>query len=130
MGAARYIATVPGRGYRFVAPVALRGDEAPRLQAAVAAAEGLRLVELPASGGSPTAVGTVFAEMFARAAYGIVVTGELRLRLGELELLLRPGSVVAWPGCNAPFPGTVAGVCRLIAAPLAPGEAEAGRGLG
>lgn len=68
--AARYIATVSGRGYRFIAPLHAGGDMA-----------------LPAPA-------VCMATLLAGIDTGIVIDGEVTLVLDDAIVMLKPGSVV------------------------------------
>jgi len=127
---ARYIATVVGRGYRFIAPVVGRLGEAlaataPAPLSADEGGSGLRLIELASLGGQPATASPVLANLIANAGYGIVVGGELRLRFGDLVVVLRPGSLVAMQGRDPSFAGEGAGAPCMIAARLE-GDGEGG----
>jgi len=64
----QYIATVPGRGYRFIAPVEMQPDPT---------------AYRPAIDGRP----------FEIVGYGIMVEGDIMLRLDKAVVLLKPSSV-------------------------------------
>jgi DNA-binding winged helix-turn-helix (wHTH) protein len=103
--AARYIATVTGRGYRFVAPVRTR--DMPESGQRTCA----RLVDLPPDPGSDRLA--QINALVGAAGYGIVIDGEMTLQLNETVVLLKPGSVVARRGAN--HPASVAGrPCRML----------------
>lgn len=71
-GVNRYIATVPGRGYRFIAPVESRIDP------------GLGRVTV---GGWPA-----LREPYEIVGYGVLVDGDIMLRLDKTVVLLKPTS--------------------------------------
>lgn len=73
-GANRYIATVPGRGYRFIAPVEMQAD--------------------PGSGKVVVADRPWLNEPFEIVGYGIMVEGDIMLRLDKTVFLLKPASIV------------------------------------
>jgi DNA-binding winged helix-turn-helix (wHTH) protein len=83
VGDSRYIATVNGRGYRFVAPVEAR------------AALGLRSAK--ANNPGAPAHHALTSGLFEIVGYGIVTDGDIMLRLDDTVLLLKPGGMAARP---------------------------------
>lgn len=141
--AVRYIATVTGRGYRFVAPVeacaapgtgraeAVRGarDSSP-LSRSIAIARDrsagsvhsgfedlwarVRLVDLPHAAANPIGGSTEIRDLLDIAGYGIVIDGEMTLQFEGTVVLLKPGSVVARHDPNCPTPNLSRGPCRIL----------------
>jgi DNA-binding winged helix-turn-helix (wHTH) protein len=104
---AAYIATVTGRGYRFIAPVGRDVLPAPKWPRALASRPStspprgqearIRLVDLP-----PNDDTLANESMFESVDYGIVIDGEMTFRIEGATVLLKPGSLVPRRGvCNA-----------------------------
>lgn len=112
-GAARFIATVTGRGYRFIAPLeerladssgaGLMGDHAggERDEAYGNREQGasLRFMDLPPIEGSAGIAGEGVGLPIG-VDYGIVIDGEIMLHIHGAPVLLKPGSLVVRSGAG------------------------------
>jgi DNA-binding winged helix-turn-helix (wHTH) protein len=117
-GGGPYIATVAGRGYRFVAPVERPAAPGPRggpqkndpqALADIDPAGGwtrVRLVGLPNAECAPPV-----ADRVEIVGYGIVIDGEITVRLDEAVVLLGPG---AKRGRSRLPANLAAGRCRML----------------
>ena len=134
--AARYIATVTGRGYRFIAPVnaigrakapaAEIGDLKPSpviwqpAEPGGQPAKSIRLVDLPPNAENLAAPFSLINDLLETVDYGIVVEGEITLLLDETTVLLRPGSLIVQPSSGHGWVNRSDKLCRMLFVMLDP----------
>jgi len=128
--AAQYIATVTGRGYRFIAPVEAKLPADPRAAPVKGPkpspviwqpsmqgdqpATSIRLVDLPPAAENVAASFSWINDLLETVDYGIVVEGEITILLNETTVLLRPGSLIVQPSTGQGWANRSDKLCRML----------------
>lgn len=103
--AAKYIATVPGRGYRFIAPVETDVLAPPAR---------IRLTDQPHLDETPAD-----RSLFESVDFGIVIDGKISLLIEETTVLLKPGSLLVRRGVDHASANLSGKPCRMLLVRLA-----------